>query len=163
MMFSSIVIVYDSNGDIQVSRVGRVTKLDIPVRRSKGSQGDITVEWSLYRNDSSNSLDQIQSTSGKVSMTDGQWNESIILDVDNEMAAPESVIWIQLENPTGGALLASRDKTTAKILIASNVRAQRSKQSSKWTYTAVGSCVAFVIVLVAVSFGIYRCRKKRER
>ncbi len=157
------MIVYDSNGDIQVSRVETVTKVEIPVRRSKGSQGDITLEWSLYGNDSSDSLDLIQPTSGKVFMTDGQWNESFILIVDNEVDVPESVIWIQLENPTGGALLASRDKTTAKILIASNSRAQHRKQISKWIFTAVGSGVACVIVLLVVSCGIYRCRKKRER
>ncbi|KAL9987460.1 hypothetical protein ACROYT_G001773 [Oculina patagonica] len=163
ILFDKNHSIYDSNGDIQVSRVETVTKVEIPVRRSKGSQGDITVEWSLYGNDSSDSLDLIQPTSGKVFMTDGQWNESFILIVDNEVDVPESVIWIQLENPTGGALLASRDKTTAKILIASNSRAQHRKQISKWIFTAVGSGVACVIVLLVVSCGIYRCRKKRER
>lgn len=158
-----IFIVYDSNGDIQVFRVEMVTKLEIHVRRSKGSQGNITVSWSLYQNDSSNSLNFIQPTSGKVSMTDGQWNESFILNVDNEMEAPENVIWIQLENPTGGALLASRDKTTVKILVASNLRTQHSKKISKWTSVVAGSCVAGVIVLMIVSCGIYKRRTKRKR
>ena len=159
----AIFIVYDSNGDIRVSGVEIVTKLEIPVRRSKGSQGNITVEWSLYGNDSSESLNQIQPTSGKVSMTDGQWNESFILNVDNEMEAPGSVIWIELKNPTGGAMLASRDKTTARILITSNFRSQHRKGVSTWTLTVVGSCVACVIVLLTVSCGIYIRRKKRVR
>lgn len=141
----------------------KVTKLEIRVRRSKGSQGNITVPWSLYQNDSSNSLDLIKPTSGKVSMTDGQWNESFTLSADNEMETPERVIWIQLENPTGGALLASRDKTTIKILITSNLRAQHNKKISKWVPIVAGSCVAGVIVLLGVSCGIYRYRKTRER
>lgn len=153
------MLVYDSHGDIHVSRVEKVTKLEILVRRSKGSQGNIIVEWSLYQNDSSDSLDLIQPRSGKVSMIDGQWNESFILNVDNEMEAPESVIWVKLENPTGGALLAPRDETTAKILIASNLKAQHSEKIS----VVIGSSVACIIVLLTVSYGIYRCRKQRER
>lgn len=157
--FHLILIVYDSHGDIQVSRVEKVTKLEIRVRRSKGSQGNITVEWSVYENGSSDSLDLIQPRSGNVSLTDGQWNESFVLNVDNEIEAPESVIWVKLENPTGGAVLASRDKTTAKILIASNLKARHSTKIS----VVIGSSVACVIVLLVVSYGIYRCRKQRER
>ena len=142
----------------------KATKLEIPVRRSKGSQGNITVQWSLFQNDSSDSLDLIWPTSGKVSMTDGQWNDSFILNVDNDRKqAPESVIWVQLENPTGGALLASRDKTTAKILIASNLRANQSNQS-KWILITVSVCVASLLVLsLAVFWGINRYRKRTTR
>ncbi|KAL9987468.1 hypothetical protein ACROYT_G001781 [Oculina patagonica] len=163
ILFDKNRSIYDSNGDIQVLRVEQVTKLEICVRRSKGSQGNITVPWSLYQNDSSNSLDLIQPTSGKVFMTDGQWNDSFILNVNNEMETPEIVIWIVLKNPTGGALLASRDQTTAQILIASNLRAQHGKDISRWTSVVIGSCVAGVIVLLVVSWGICRCRKKSLR
>lgn len=154
------MVVYDANGLIQVSRVERVTKLEIPVRRSKGSQGDITVEWSLYQDDSSDSFDLIWPTSGKVSMTDGQWSDSFILDVDNDRKeAPESVVWVQLENPTGGALLASRDKTTTKILVVSNLRAHHSN----WITVTVGACVACVVLLLAVFGGICRFQRKTGR
>ncbi|KAL9987450.1 hypothetical protein ACROYT_G001763 [Oculina patagonica] len=151
---------YSTNGHIEVLRRMTVTKLEILVRRSKGSQGDITVEWSLYGNDSSDSLDLIWPTSGKVSMTDGQWNDSFVLNVDNDRRqAPESVVWIQLGNPTGGALLASRDKTTTKILIASNLRADQST----WIITTISVCSALVIVLFVVSCGIKRYKKKSKR
>lgn len=154
------LVAYSTNGHIEVLRRMTVTKLEILVRRSKGSQGDITVEWSLYGNDSSDSLDLIWPTSGKVSMTDGQWNDSFVLNVDNDRRqAPESVVWIQLGNPTGGALLASRDKTTTKILIASNLRADQST----WIITTISVCSALVIVLFVVSCGIKRYKKKSKR
>lgn len=153
-----IWIVYDSQGDIQVSRVEKVTKLEIFVRRSKGSQGNITVEWSVYQNSSSDSLHLIQPRSGNVSLTDGQWKESFTLNVDNEIETSESVIWVKLENPTGGALLGSTDKTTAKILIVSNLKVQHSKKIS----IVISLSVACVIILLAVSFGIYKFRKKLE-
>lgn len=138
----------------------RVKKLEIPVRRSKGSQGDITVQWSLYQNDSSDSLDLIWPQSGKVSMTDGQWNDSFILTVDNDRKqAPEGVIWVQLEDPTGGAQLASHAETTLKITIASNKRPDHET----WIITTVCVCVASVVVLLVASYGIKRHRKKSKR
>ncbi len=138
----------------------KVIKLEIPVRRSKGSQGDITVEWSLYGSDSLDSLDLIWPTSGKISMTDGQWNDTFILTVNNDgKEVPESVIWLQLENPTGGALLASRDETTAKIVIASNLRAHHSNK----TLFAMIACVICAIVLLTISWGMYRVKKKTGR
>ena len=129
----------------------KVIKLEIPVRRAKGSQGDITVEWSLFQNDSSDTLDFISPTSGMLSMADGQWKDSLILNIDNNgEGAPESVIWVKLENPTGGALLATSDKTTAKILLASNV----TDKHSKWIIVAVGVFVAAMAVLFLASWGI---------
>lgn len=93
-------------------------------------------------------------------MADGQWNDTFILNVaDDRKEVQESVIWVQLENPTGGALLASRDETTAKILIASNLRAHHSNR----TLFAVIACVTCVILILAVSWGIYRFRKKAGR
>ena len=139
----SILIVFTSDGQIKVSYVENSTKLEIPVRRSKGSQGDITVKWSLFQNDSSDSLDSIWPKSGMVSMVDGQWKDSFTLNVDNGTEAPESVIWVRLENSTGGALLASRDETTAKILLTSSV----TDSPSKWIIIAVSVFVASIIVL----------------
>ena len=110
----------------------------------------------MYQNGSSDSLHLIKPRSGNVSLTDGQWQESFILDVDNDIETSESVIWVKLENPTGGALLGSSDKTTAKLLIASNLKVQHSKKIS----VVIGSTVGGVIVLLIVSFGIYKCRKQ---
>lgn len=90
---------------------------------------------------------------------DGQWKESFTLNVDNEIETSESVIWVKLENLTGGALLGSTDKTTAKILIVSNLKVQHNKKIS----VVIGLSVAGVIVLLAVSFGIYKFRKQLER
>lgn len=167
MMFSDSIniifcfcVVYSSNGHIEVFRRMKVTTLEIPVLRSKGSLGDITVEWSLYQNDSSDTLEFIWPASGNVSMTDGQWNSSFILNVGNDRRqAPASVVWIQLENPTGGALLASDDKTTSKILIASNLRADQST----WIITTISACAASVIVLFAASCGINRYKKSTKK
>ena len=138
----------------------KVTKLEIPVRRSKGSKGDITVEWSLYVNDSSESLDLIWPTSGKVLMIDGQWNNSFILNVANDRKqAQESVVWIQLENPTGGALLASRDKTTARILIASNTR----EDQRTWIIITISVSAASVMVLFVASCVIKKYKKTTKQ
>ena len=157
------MVVYDSNGDIQVLHVEKVTELEIPVRRSKGSQGNITVQWSLYENNSEDSLDLIWPTSGKLAMKDGQWNGSFILNINNRIKTPESVMWVQLENPTGGALLASRDKIIAKILIASNLSPHHGERTSVWVPVTIGTSVACVIALLGVFFGIYRCKKKKQR
>ena len=156
----SFLLVYGLDGDIQVKRAQHVTKLDIPVRRSKGSQGDITVQWSLYRNDSSDDVDLIWPSSGKLSMADGQWNTSFILNVaNNRKEEPESVFWIQLDDTTGGALLASRDETTAKVVIASTVR----DNHGEWIIIVVSVCVASVIVLLVVSWCANFYKKKRKR
>lgn len=161
--FFRFMVVYDSNGDIQVLHVEKVTELEIPVRRSKGSQGNITVQWSLYENNSEDSLDLIWPTSGKLAMKDGQWNGSFILNINNRIKTPESVMWVQLENPTGGALLASRDKIIAKILIASNLSPHHGERTSVWVPVTIGTSVACVIALLGVFFGIYRCKKKKQR
>ena len=155
----SFLLVYDSDGDIRVKRGQKITKLEIAVRRSKGSQGDITVQWSLYHNDSSESADLMWPSSGTVSMADGQWSESFIVNVaNNRKEVPESVVFVQLEDAMGGALLASRDETTAKILIASNMR----DDHGEWIIIVVSVSVASVIALLTVSFVVNAYRKKRR-
>ena len=140
-----------------VSRTRQVTKLEIPVRRAKGSQGDITVEWSLYQNDSSHNTHLLWPTSGKIALVDGKWNESFIVNVDNDKKdVPESVVWIQLDKTTGGALLASRDQTTAKILIAGNER-----PIGTWRWIVIGACGALLLVLIIVLL-LWARRKKHK-
>ena len=137
--------VYNREGVVKVSRTRHIIKLEIPVRRAKGSQGDITVQWSLYQNESSHSTNLLWPTSGIISLADGEWNESFIVNVENnKKEAPESVIWIQLDKTTGGAVLGSRDQTTAKIVIAGN----EEGETPKWT--VIGACSAFLLVLAIV-------------
>ena len=82
-------------------------------------------------------------------MTDGQWNVTFILNVDNDAKQlSESVIWVELKNPTGGALLASRDKTKTKIVIASNLKATLGKLIL--VIITVVASVASAMVLLAV-------------
>ena len=93
-------------------------------------------------------------------MKDGQWNDSFILTVDNDRRqAPEGVIWVQLENPSGGALLASPYETTLKITIASN---QRPDQETGIITTVCISVVSVLVVLVA-SYVVKRHRNRRKR
>ena len=74
---------------------------------------------------------------------------------------PESVVWVQLGDTTGGAVVASRDQTTAKIVIASTVR---DNNHGEWITILVSVCVASVIVLLAaVSWCIRSYKKKRKR
>ena len=116
--------------------------------------GNITVQWSLYHNDSSRKIDLIWPSSGKLFIKDGQWNDSITLNIaSDEWGMPESVIWVSLHNATGGALLASKDETTAKIIILST--AWHSDGKRKITVMVVSLCVATVVVLLALVWRIF--------
>ena len=116
--------------------------------------GNISVQWSLYHNDSRREIDLIWPSSGKLSIKDGQWNDSITLNIaSDEWESPESVIWVALHNATGGALLASKDETTAKIIILST--AWNSDGKRKITVMVASLCVATVVVLVVISWCIF--------
>ena len=112
------------------------------VRRSKGSQGNITVRWSLYHNDSTDISDLIWPSSGTLSMTDGQWSSSLTLNVaSNIKKVPGNIIWIKLAETTGGALLASEDETVIKIILTSNL----SEKNSKWFIFAILVPIASIL------------------
>lgn len=120
----------------------KVAKLEIPVRRSKGSQGNITVRWSLYHNDSTDISDLIWPSSGTLSMTDGQWSSSLTLNVaSNIKKVPGNIIWIKLAETTGGALLAPEDETVIKIILTSNL----SEKNSKWFIFAIIVPIASIL------------------
>ena len=154
-------IVYNEDGVVEVSRARQVTKLEIPVRRAKGSLGDVTVHWSLYQNESSHSVELLWPTSGKITLSDGQWNDSLIVSVDNDKEeSPESVVWVQLDKTTGGAVLASRDQTTAKILIAAN---ERPGASWRWIVTGACSGLLFILLVVVLVWWVRRKWQKSER
>lgn len=147
--------VYNKDGVVEITRSRQVTTLEIPVRRAKGSQGDITVQWSVYQNDSSHTATLLWPTSGKISLADGEWNESFKLNIDNDKKkAPESVIWVQLDKTTGGAVLASRDQTTAKVLIAG----VEGEQTWIWIVTGVGGALLLGLVIVILLW----CARKRK-
>ena len=155
---------YDSDGDIRVKRGQKVTKLEITVRRSKGSQGDITVHWSLYHNDSSEGADLTWPSSGTVSMTDGQWSESFTVNVaNNRKEVPESVVFVQLEDATGGALLASKDETTAKIVIASNMKNDNGKEVPGARIIIVVSVCAALVIALLTAFVVVNVRRRKGR
>ena len=122
--------------------MNKVAKLEIPVRRSKGSQGNITVRWSLYHNDSTDISDLIWLSSGTLSMTDGQWSSSLTLNVaSNIKKVPGNIIWIKLAETTGGALLASEDETVIKIILTCNL----SEKNSKWFIFAIFVPIASIL------------------
>ena len=141
---------------VEVTRSRRVTKLEFQLRRAKGSQGDITVQWSLYQNDSSDSMELLWPKSGQVSFTDGQWNHSFIINVDNnEEEVQQSVVWVQLDETTGGAVLASPDKTSAKILITGN-----EEQTGTWRWIVTGVFCGVLLIFVGVF--VYSLRKRKQ-
>ena len=145
---------------LEVSRTRQVTKLEIPVRRTKGALGDVTVHWSLYQNESTR-VELLWPTAGKVTLSDGQWNESFIVSVDNDKEeAPESVVWVQLDKTTGGAVLASHDQTTAKILIAGN---ERSDSSRRWIVTGACAGLLFILLVLVLVWWMRRKWQKSER
>ena len=156
VFISCVSVVYNDNGAVVVTRSRQVTKLEFPVRRGKGSLGDVTVQWSLYQNDSSDSMEIVWPKSGQVSLADGQWNDSFIINVaSDKKEVHESVVWIQLDKTTGGAVLASRDQTTAKILITGN-----EGKSGTWRWIVTGVCCGVFLIVVGVL--VYWLRKKKQ-
>lgn len=152
---------YNEEGVVEISRTRQVTKLEFPVRRAKGSLGNVTVHWSLYQNESSHGVELLWPTSGKITLSDGQWNDSFIVSVDNDKEeSPESVVWVQLDKTTGGAVLASRDQTTAKILIAGN---ERPGTSWRWIVTGACSGLLFILLVVVLVWWVRRKWQKSER
>ena len=140
-----------------VSRGREVTKLEIPIRRAKGSQGDITIQWSLYQNESSHDTKLLWPSSGIVALADGKWNDSFILNVaNNKKELPESVIWVQLDKTTGGAVLASRDKTTAKVVIEGN-----KEEKNTWKWIVIGVCGTLLLILIAAALA-WGVRKRKQ-
>ena len=147
---------YNEDGVVKVTRSRHVKKLEFPLRRAKGSQGDITVQWSLYKNDSSDSMEIVWPKSGEVFFTDGQWTDSFIINIDNdEEEGQQSVVWVQLDEATGGAVLASRDQTTTKILITGN-----EKKSGAWRWIVTGVCLGVLLIFVAAL--VYWLRKRKQ-
>ena len=156
VFISCVSVVYNDNGAVEVTRSRQVTKLEFPVRRAKGSLGDVTVQWSLYQNDSSDSMEIVWPKSGQVSLADGQWNDSFIINVaSDKKEVHESVVWIQLDKTTGGAVLASRDQTTAKILITGN-----EGKSGAWRWIVTGVCCGVFLIVVGVL--VYWLHKKKQ-
>ncbi|KAJ7389337.1 hypothetical protein OS493_032194 [Desmophyllum pertusum] len=162
VLFDKNNSLYNEDGVVEVFRTRQVTNLEFPVRRAKGSLGDVTVQWSLYQNESSHSVELLWPTSGKITLSDGQWNDSFIVSIDNnnKKEASESVVWVQLDEATGGAVLASRDQTTAKILIAANERPSTGRRSStSWKWIVTGACSALLLILIIVIL-VYWVRRK---
>lgn len=138
--------VFSLDGNIKVTLTQKTGKLELPVRRSKGSQGDITVRWSLYHNDSTDISDLIWPSSGTLSMTDGQWSGSLTVNVANNIKKlPGNVIWVKLVDTTGGALLASKNETATKIVLVSTLREKRGKWFIITFFVSVGSVVTIVL------------------
>ena len=142
---------------MEVTRKKEVTKLELPIKRAKGSSGNISVTWSLFHN-TSDDLGMIWPYNGMIDMKEGQWNSSITLNVaSDDKELTEQVVWIQLDKTAGGAVLASRDQTQAKIVIAANV------EPTNFLWIIVGASVAGAILLVIlVACFAVRIRKRKS-
>ena len=146
------VFLFALGRNIKVVLSEKVAKLEIPVRRSKGSQGNITVRWSLYHNDSIDITELIWPSSGRLSMADGQWIGSLTLNVANNIKKrPRNVIWVKLLGTTGGALLSSENETATKIVLTSTLR----EKPGKWFIYTVFIPVASVITIVLLYWRTY--------
>ena len=138
--------VFSLDGNIRVTLTQKTAKLELPLRRSKGSQGNIPVRWSLDHNDSTDISDLIWPSSGTLSMTDGQWSGSLTVNVANNIKKlPGNVIWVKLVDTTGGALLASKNETTTKIVLVSPLREKRGQWFIITFFVSVGSVVTILL------------------
>ncbi|XP_015767122.1 PREDICTED: uncharacterized protein LOC107345883, partial [Acropora digitifera] len=149
LLFDKNSSIYNNEGVVELCRTKKVVTVEIPVRRAKGSQGNITVQWSLYRNESAQGPSLVWPLSGEISFVDGEWNKSFIVNLDDDKTdAPQSVVWIQLDKISGGAILGSRDETTAKVLITG----KETESKTIWQWIAIGAAVigAFIVVVLII-------------
>lgn len=144
-------LVYDAYGDINIVQQSSNQEIQLPVKRSKGSSGSIEVTWSLYSKETHHHK-IIWPDSGKISFKEGQWNSSIVVFVaSNEHSTQESYFGIRLENTTGGAILASDNLTTTRLVVTSiHVAASVHESNTKWIITGVFLVLMLLIVVAAV-------------
>ena len=83
-------------------------------------------------------------------MTDGQWSGSLTVNIANNIKKlPGNVIWVKLVDTTGGALLASTNETTTKIVLVSPLREKRGQWFIITFFVSVGSVVTIVLFCYA--------------
>lgn len=79
-----------------VARKWHVTKLELPIRRGKGANGNITITWAARTNGTDDKL--MWPLNGTIDMQSSQWNSSILLNVaDSEKKAPQQAFMVTLE------------------------------------------------------------------
>ena len=145
---------------MNITRKKEVTKLELPIKRAKGSSGDISVTWSLFH--TSDDSGMVWPHNGMIDMKEGQWNSSIHLNVASEdKELPEQVVWVQLDNSTGGAVLASRDQTQTKIVIGSNMKDVPNVAPRNMLWIIVGLSVGGALTVVLI-FAVWCVVKKRR-
>ena len=92
------VVVFGTNGEVLVSRKWHVSQLELPIRRGKGANGNISVTWAVTTNDTGYSDRLIWPSNGAIDMASSQWNSSVVLNVANsETKTPEQALWITLQ------------------------------------------------------------------
>ena len=117
--------------------------------------------WSLFHN-TSDYLGMVWPHNGMIDMKEGQWNSSIHLNVASEdKELPEQVVWVQLDNTTGGAVLALRDQTQTKILIGSNIKDVPNVAPSHMLWIIVGLSVGGALAVVLI-FAVWRVVRRRR-
>ena len=68
------------------------------------------------------------------------------------------MVWIQLDKTSGGAILGSRDQTTAKVLITG----KETERKTIWQWIVIGAAVivAFIVVVLII---LLRRRSKKVK
>lgn len=141
--------VYKANAGVIVLLKTRVQKIDLPVKRSKGSNGNIEILWSLHSNESFDS-ELIWPKAGKLSLVESQWNATLSLRVaSNEKRTGTHVIYVQLHNVTGGAVLASRDKVESSLIIVGSSEKQQDPPRTL-TWIMIGVVFGIVIIVIGI-------------
>ncbi|XP_031557393.1 uncharacterized protein LOC116294015 [Actinia tenebrosa] len=150
IMFEKNTSVYDANGDVVVLLETRAQEIDLPIKRSKGSNGNIEVYWSLQSNESLDS-NLIWPKSGNISMTESQWNANLSLRVaSNEKRTGKQVIYVRLDNVTGGAILASRDKIESSLIIVGSSEVHQDPTSTLTWIIGVVLGVIFITIAILI-------------
>ncbi len=87
----------------------------VDVSRSMGSYGDVSVDYRIVGGTAVNGLDY-QAAGGTLDFRDGESGQKIPININtDELAEFDDTILLQLENPTGQAVLG--DKTNAELTI----------------------------------------------
>lgn len=135
-------------------------QIDLPIKRSKGSNANIEVYWFLHSNESLDS-DLLWPRAGKISLNEGQWNVSLSLRVaSTEKMTGKHVFYVRLHNATGGAILASGDKIESTLIIVGHSEVQQDPLSTLTWVIGVVLGVIFTIVILCL---IIRRKRKRRK
>jgi G-protein coupled receptor 98 len=140
------VVTFDvSSRAVQANELDSSTQeVELVVQRMPGMFGSIVVDWEFVDGPALG-VEDFTSTSGQVSLADGQGRVSLYLYVtSDQLPENDEVFEIRLTQVAGGATLGPVDERTANVTISSNDAPLRFSQSEIQASESVGTLAVTV-------------------